>query len=89
LEAYGAFDMAAYTVNHPFEGLFMFGGAKEMSVDQVLETGLYIGCRRWPCQGMETGGRGYGDRLDEPEGADPGDPASLYRVHCRELAIAA
>lgn len=42
LDAYGAFDMTAYTANHPFEGLFMFGGAKEMSVQQILETGLYI-----------------------------------------------
>ena len=42
LDAYGAFDMGAYTANHPFEGLFMFGGAKEMSVDQILQTGLYI-----------------------------------------------
>ena len=42
LEAYGAFDVTAYTVNHPFESLFMFGGAKEMSVDQVIQTGLYF-----------------------------------------------
>ena len=39
---YGAFDMTAYTVNHPLEGLFMFGGAKELCVDQILKTGLYI-----------------------------------------------
>jgi hypothetical protein len=42
LDAYGAFDMGAYTANHPFEGLFMFGGAKEMSVEQILQNGLYI-----------------------------------------------
>src|SRR3990167_8478355 len=42
LGAYGAFDMGAYTANPPFEGLFMCGGAKEMSVDQILQTGLYI-----------------------------------------------
>lgn len=42
LDQYGAFDMTTYGVNHPFEGLFMFGGAKEMPVDQVLATGLYI-----------------------------------------------
>lgn len=42
LEAYGAFDLTAYSVNHPFEGLFMFGGAKEMCADQLLQTGLYF-----------------------------------------------
>lgn len=42
LEKYGAFDMTTYTVNHPFEGLFMFGGAGEMPVKQVIETGLYM-----------------------------------------------
>ena len=42
LDAYGAFDMTAYTASHPLEGLFMFGGAKEMSVEQILQTGLYI-----------------------------------------------
>lgn len=42
LEAYGTFDMTAYTAGHPFEGLFMFGGAKEMPTEQVLQTGLYI-----------------------------------------------
>lgn len=42
LEAYGAFDMTAYTANHPLEGLFMFGGAKELPVEQILQMGLYI-----------------------------------------------
>jgi len=42
LDQYGAFDMNAYTANHPFEGLFMFGGAKEMPAEQVLQMGLYI-----------------------------------------------
>lgn len=42
LGEYGAFDMTAYTVNHPLEGLFMFDGAKEIPVEQVIETGLYI-----------------------------------------------
>lgn len=48
LAAYGTFDAGAYTVNHPFEGLFMFGGAKEMPVEQVLQTGLYIDPPRVP-----------------------------------------
>lgn len=42
LSKYGAFDMSPYVVNHPFEALFMFGGAMEMPAQQVLETGLYI-----------------------------------------------
>lgn len=42
LAKYGAFDMTTYTANHPFEGLFMFGGASEMCLDQVIGTGLYI-----------------------------------------------
>src|SRR3990167_278702 len=42
LHAYGAFDITPYTIGHPFEGLFMFGGAKELPVEQVLQTGLYI-----------------------------------------------
>ena len=48
LEQYGAFDMTTYTASHPFDGLFMFGGAKEMPVAQVIETGLYIEPRLVP-----------------------------------------
>jgi hypothetical protein len=48
LEAYGAFDMGGYSVNHPLEGLFMFGGAKELPVEQVLQMGLYIDPPRVP-----------------------------------------
>ena len=40
LGSYGAFDMTPYVVNHPLEGLLMFGGVKELSVDQIIETGL-------------------------------------------------
>ena len=42
LTKYGAFDLTTYGVNHPLEGLFMFGGAAELPVQQVLEMGLYI-----------------------------------------------
>src|SRR3990167_2054769 len=42
LAEYGFFDAGAYTVNHPLEGLYMFGGAKELPVEQVLQMGLYI-----------------------------------------------
>ena len=42
LEQYGAFDMTPYVANHPFEALFMFGGAHEMPAEQVLQTGLYM-----------------------------------------------
>ena len=42
LGEYGAFDMTPYVANHPFEGLLMFGGAKEMAVEQIIATGLYF-----------------------------------------------
>lgn len=42
LEAYGAFDMTAYTANHQHEGLFMFGGAKEMAVEEIIARGYYF-----------------------------------------------
>jgi len=42
LEQYGAFDATPYVAAHPFEHLFMFGGAHEMPVDQVIKTGLYM-----------------------------------------------
>ena len=42
LGRYGAFDMSPYVANHPFEALFMFGGVQEMSLDQVIQTGLYL-----------------------------------------------
>lgn len=42
LPQYGAFDMTTYSVNHPLEGLFMFGGVSELSLEQVITTGLYI-----------------------------------------------
>jgi len=41
LAQYGAFDMSPYVANHPFEILLMFGGAHELSVDQLIQTGLY------------------------------------------------
>ena len=42
LAEYGFFDVTAYSGNHPLEGLFMFGGAKELPVEQILQMGLYI-----------------------------------------------
>lgn len=42
LPDYPSFDMSPYVANHPFEALFMFGGAHEMSTDQLLQTGLYM-----------------------------------------------
>ena len=42
LERYGAFDMTPYVGNHPFEGLLMFGGVVELSVDQILKIGLHL-----------------------------------------------
>ena len=42
LSQYGAFDMAPYVASHPFEALFMFGGAKEMPVEQVIQMGFHL-----------------------------------------------
>lgn len=42
LGQYGAFDLTTYVISHPFEALFMFGGAHEMPVEQLLQTGLYL-----------------------------------------------
>ncbi len=43
LPAYGRFEMASpYATNHPLEQLFMMGGAHELSVQQVIETGLAL-----------------------------------------------
>lgn len=42
LAEYGAFDMSPYVANHPFEMLFMFGGAKEMPVDQIIQNGFHL-----------------------------------------------
>ena len=42
LDVYGTFDASPYVLAHPFEALFMFGGAHEMPVDQLTQTGLYM-----------------------------------------------
>lgn len=42
LEQYGSFDMSPYVANHTLEGLFMFGGAKELSVDQIIKMGFHL-----------------------------------------------
>ena len=42
LDQYGAFDMTPYVANHPLEGLLMFGGVSELSVGQILQSGLYL-----------------------------------------------
>lgn len=40
---YGSFDMTTeYAAHHPFELLFINGGAKEMPVEQVLELGFHV-----------------------------------------------
>ena len=48
LAKYGAFDMTPYVANHPFEGLLMFGGVGELSVEQILQTGLHLNPPRVP-----------------------------------------
>lgn len=40
LGQYGAFDMTPYVVNHPLDALFMFGGAHELPVEQIIQMGL-------------------------------------------------
>ena len=42
LDQYGSFDPSPYVVNHELEGLFMMGGAHELTLDQIVKTGLYI-----------------------------------------------
>lgn len=42
LGQYGAFDMTPYVANHPLEALFMFGGAHELPVEQVIQMGFYM-----------------------------------------------
>ena len=42
LNDYGQFGSSAYYMDHPFEPLFQAGGAREMSVEQVLELGYHL-----------------------------------------------
>ncbi len=43
LPQYGTFDLSTqYGADHPFDLLFQYGGAKEMSVRQVIESGYAI-----------------------------------------------
>lgn len=53
LPEYGSFDATTeYTANHPFETLFLFGGAEAMPVQQVIDNGFHVwppeipGCKR-------------------------------------------
>lgn len=53
LHQYGRFEMnSAYTADHPLETLFMLGGAHELSLEQIVKTGLFLNpplvptCRR-------------------------------------------
>src|SRR6185369_254643 len=53
LRRYGQFDMTtAYAANHPFELLFLNGGAGEFSKQQVLENGWQINPPRLPICGQ-------------------------------------
>lgn len=43
LPQYGGVEMTSkYAADHPFEPLFIAGGAKELSIEQIRETGLYL-----------------------------------------------
>jgi hypothetical protein len=39
---YGQFGSSAYYMDHPYEPLFQAGGAREMSVEQVIELGYHL-----------------------------------------------
>lgn len=43
LPAYGRVEMVSeYAVDHPLEALFMFEGARELSLEQIIESGLHL-----------------------------------------------
>jgi len=42
LNDYGQFGSSAYYMDHPFEALFQAGGAREMSVQQVIDLGYHL-----------------------------------------------
>src|SRR5215472_13552564 len=42
LHDYGQFGSSAYYIEHPFEPLFQAGGARELSVAQVVQLGLHL-----------------------------------------------
>ncbi len=43
LHQYGRFDMTTeYAADHPLEQLFMFGGAKELIPEQIIQCGLHL-----------------------------------------------
>ena len=43
LPQYGRFDMSTvYAANHPLELLLMRGGAKELSIEQIVESGFHL-----------------------------------------------
>lgn len=58
LRQYGTFDMTSeYAANHPYELLFMLGGAKEMPESQVVEMGFNIHPPKIPTCKMALTGR--------------------------------
>ena len=43
LPQYGRFDMGtAYAADHPLEALFMLGGARELCLEQIVESGFHL-----------------------------------------------
>ena len=42
LSDYGQFGSSAYYMDHPYEPLFQSGGAREMSVEQVISLGYHV-----------------------------------------------
>jgi hypothetical protein len=79
LHEYGQFGSSAYYMDHPFEPLWQAGGAREMSVDQVVALGYHL---RPPL--VPTCERHVGDAKDHLShqgrpGASTGKAAGCWR----------
>ena len=59
LDAYGSFKIQPYHVDHPFEVLFQRGGAKEMTLKQIVDQGFYFRPPLVPRCGVTQGERGH------------------------------
>ncbi len=56
LNQYGFLEMTSeYAADHPFEVLFMFGGAKELPVDQIIEMAFHLNPPLIPSCGLRLG----------------------------------
>lgn len=55
LTEYGIFDLHEHYLNAPFEVLFIRGGAKEMSLAQIMENGFHVNPPLVPRCGLQLG----------------------------------